>query len=150
MLKIRQGTAEDAPTLSEIAFRSKAHWGYDKQFMEDCRHELTFTEADFPVKYFGIAEDPITLGFYGLEIQTNCTVELIALFVEPQYIGNGYGKALLNHAKIQAKIFGADTMLVQSDPNAVPFYTANGGIEDGEIPSQSIPGRKLPRILFNL
>ena len=31
----------DATLISELAFRSKAHWGYDAQFMAACRDGLT-------------------------------------------------------------------------------------------------------------
>lgn len=33
-LVIRRARADEAGTLSELAFRSKAHWGYDDDFME--------------------------------------------------------------------------------------------------------------------
>ena len=39
----RPATAADAPVLSYIAFRAKAHWGYDAAFMEMCRAALTIT-----------------------------------------------------------------------------------------------------------
>jgi len=150
MLKIRQGIPQDADTLTDLAFRSKAYWGYDKTFMENCRAELTYSADDFPVKYFGVLEDPMILGFYALEIHTKEKIEICALFVEPKYIDKGYGKALMNHAKIQAKVFGAKELFVQSDPNAETFYLAMGGIKDGEKESQSIPGRMLPLLRFRL
>ena len=150
MLKIRQGIPQDAPTLSDLAFRSKAHWGYDKKFMEDCREELTYRASNFPAIYFGVLEDPMILGFYALDIHTNKQFELTALFVEPDYISHGYGKALLNHAKIQAKVFGAKEMIVQSDPFAEKFYQSMGGINIGERESDSIPGRILPLLKFEL
>ena len=150
MIKIRQGKAIDAPALSELAFRSKAHWGYDKNFMDACRDELTYSASDFPAIYFGILEDPMILGFYALDIHTKEKIEMTALFVEPAYIGKGYGKALMNHAKIQAKVFGAKELFVQSDPNAEAFYVAMGGTNDGKKESQSIPGRLLPILKFSL
>lgn len=150
MIKIRQGTPADTPTLTDIAFRAKAHWGYDDKFMEACREELTYGEDDFPATYFGVCEDPIILGFYALQIETKDSVELNALFVEPDYIGKGYGKALMNHAKIQAKVFGATEIIVQSDPFAEDFYLAMGGTRIGEKESDSIPERFLPLLRFEL
>jgi len=150
MIRIRQGLPADASKLSEIAFRSKAHWGYDDNFMESCRGELTYDGSDFPATYFGILEDPITLGFYALDIHTKDKIEMTALFIEPEYIGKGYGKALMNHAKIQAKVFGAKELFVQADPNAEGFYLAMGGVNDGNKESASIPGRYLPVLKFKL
>lgn len=34
---MRDAAATDLALLSEIAFRSKAHWGYETVFMEACR-----------------------------------------------------------------------------------------------------------------
>jgi len=38
---LRPARADEAPALSELALRSKAHWGYDDAFLEACRAELT-------------------------------------------------------------------------------------------------------------
>jgi len=150
MLKIRQGNPDDALALSDLAFRSKARWGYDPQFMESCREQLTYHPSIFPATYFGILEDPMILGFYALDIHTSDQFELTALFVEPDYIGHGYGKTLMNHAKIQAKVFGANEIVVQSDPNAEAFYLAMGWKNIGEKESPCIPGRKLPLLKLDL
>ena len=150
MIKIRQGTPADATALSDLAYRAKAHWGYDNDFMEACRNELTYSESDFPLFYFGVLEDPMILGFYALDIQTKDKIEMTALFVEPKYIGQHYGKALMNHAKIQAKVFGAKELFVQADPNAEAFYLAMGGQRNGQKESESIPGRMLPLIRYTL
>ena len=33
-LSIREARPDEAELLSELAFRSKAHWGYDAEFLE--------------------------------------------------------------------------------------------------------------------
>ncbi|WP_067619878.1 hypothetical protein [Alicyclobacillus acidiphilus] len=40
-LIVRSADPSEAPVLTDIAFRSKAVWGYDDHFMEQCRDELT-------------------------------------------------------------------------------------------------------------
>ena len=40
---IRAARSDEAGLLSEIAFRSKAYWGYSEEFMVSCREELTVT-----------------------------------------------------------------------------------------------------------
>lgn len=144
MLRVRQGKSEDATVLSELAFRSKASWGYSPEFMEACRDELTFNETDFPSYYFAVAEDPQITGFYCLSFLTDSETQLGALFVDPEYIGFGYGRALLNHAKIQARVFGCRSILIVSDPHAVNFFRAQGAVVCGEKTSPSMAGRILP------
>ncbi|HEY6741630.1 MAG TPA: hypothetical protein VI110_04665, partial [Lapillicoccus sp.] len=39
--EIADGRADEAGTLSDLALRSKAHWGYGAAFLEACRDELT-------------------------------------------------------------------------------------------------------------
>ena len=41
-LTIRAPTIDELPDLSDLCFRSKAVWGYDEEFMEACRGELSF------------------------------------------------------------------------------------------------------------
>ncbi|MEX1034035.1 MAG: GNAT family N-acetyltransferase [Cellvibrionaceae bacterium] len=150
MFKIRQGHPEDADLLSDLAFRAKAHWGYDADFMEACRGEMTYHETDFPSYYFAVAENPQVVGFYSLGFLTELETELNALFVDPDQLGKGYGRALLNHAKIQARVFDAKSIIIISDPHAVEFYKANGAQLCGERPSESIPDRMLPLLSLPL
>ena len=150
MLRIRQGRAEDAPLLSDIAYQAKAYWGYDTDQMEAFRPALTYTEAHFPLYFFGVAEDPIVIGFYALDFVTNQRTELNALFVKPEYIKHGYGRALFNHAKIQAKVLGAKELIIESDPNSENFYRAMGAEKFGARESESIAGRFLPLLKIEL
>jgi len=115
--------------------------------MEACREELTVTSDEINSANFQyvVAEYGTKIvGFYAIEHLANSEYELEALFVEPDYIGAGIGRALMNHAKKTAKEMGGRTMLIQGDPNAENFYRASGAALVGERESASIPGRSLP------
>jgi len=113
--------------------------------MEACRAELTVTEAYLARhRAFVVEHDRIPVGFYTLERQCDGVVELGFLFVEPAFIGQGYGRRLIEHAREQARSVGYSTLLIQGDPHAVPFYQAAGGRVIGTTPSASIAGRSLP------
>ena len=58
-------TPDEAPQLGEIAFESKAYWGYSQEFMEECRNELTVDPEDCR-KGFGVLVevDGVVSGFY--------------------------------------------------------------------------------------
>ena len=144
-LTIRPAALPEASTLTELALRSKAYWGYSAEFMAACRDELTYSADDLRRGSFFVAEQAgALLGFYALARHSTAEVELEALFVEPAYIGQGVGRALIEHAKAMAKAWGAEVMIVQGDPNARDFYLAAGGELTGERESASIPGRYLP------
>ena len=146
--RIRPATAGEAGLLSGLALRSKAHWGYDPDFLEACRAELTVPEdyiTNAPV--FVLEEDGRVVGFYGLREQ-GTELELLYLFVEPAAIGGGHGKRLWEHAVETAARLGSQKITIESDPYAEPFYLAMGARRVGEVPSSARPGRVLPLLHF--
>ena len=152
-LRMRPAGGKDAPLLTALALRSKAHWGYTDEFIAACREELTYTKEQLEApKIFGqiCLSHELPVAFYVLE-QTGVDVaELDALFVEPEFIGKGIGKILIEHAKKQAGKLGIVTIVIQGDPNAQPFYTAIGALPCGTRESGSFPGRQLPLFMIKL
>lgn len=145
--RIREAARHESDLLSDLAFRSKAHWGYSDEFMAACRDELTVDAAraeNDDYRCFVATEGGFILGFYLLVPCAGRGAELEALFVEPAHIGKGVGRALIAHALRQARMLGADKLLIQGDPNATGFYLAAGARHMGERESVSIPGRFLP------
>jgi GNAT superfamily N-acetyltransferase len=121
--------------------RSKAYWGYSPQFLEQAAPELTVTEDDITDGNVSVAEVGDRLvGVSVLELAY--PAELVALFVEPDVIGQGVGRALLDHALAHAESAGITSLLIESDPNAEPFYRAQGAQEIGRRTSPTT-GRDL-------
>ena len=151
--QIRAAEGGDAVALSVLAMRSKAHWGYDDEFMSQCRSELTWPpeQIDAPQFDFQVCWlEKAPIAFYALERIDSKVTELEALFVEPQYIGKGIGRMMLQHAKARAASQGASRMVIQGDPNAASFYEKAGALLNGSRESSSIPGRQLPLYELNL
>ena len=126
---IRPARTDDADLLSDLAFRSKAHWGYSDDFMAACRRELTVTaeQIDAPqFSFFVCVSDGSVAGFHALERISSAIAELEALFVAPERIGRGFGTALIEHAIETARRMGASTLVIQGDSNAENFYLAAG------------------------
>ena len=150
---IRSAREEERFVLGDLAFRSKAFWGYSPEFMEACSDELSLSHEAItnPDRRYLVAElEGEIVGYYALERLSAKGYELEALFVEPHRIGQGVGRKLIEHAKGFARREGAQFLLIQSDPNAVDFYLAAGGVRVGERESDSIPGRYLPEIRISL
>jgi GNAT superfamily N-acetyltransferase len=146
---IRRARPEEAGAISELAFRSKGHWGYDTAFLEASREDLTISPqeiASTPV-YVHETGDGIA-GFYTLLPHEDGTAELDDLFVDPAAIGQGVGRRLWEHAVALAREMGARELVFQSDPHAEGFYQAMGAERAGESESTVIPGRKLPLMRF--
>ena len=150
-VKITRAGIEQAGCLSDLAYRSKAYWGYSSDFMIQCKDELTYSADDISTHLFYCLElKRQVAGFYGLKAINEQHVELEALFVEPGLMGNGYGMMLINHAKQIAISHGYKKIMIQSDPHSLGFYQSAGAIEVGSEPSHSIAGRVLPVLELRL
>lgn len=138
---IRRAVVAEAAALTELVRRSKAHWGYSVRFLERAAPELTVSVQDIADGKVSVAElDKRLLGVSVLDLAD--PPELAALFVEPDLIGTGIGRALLSHALEQARDAGVESILIESDPNAEPFYRANGAVAVGQRTSPTT-GRRL-------
>lgn len=150
---IRPALPGEAGLLSELALRSKAHWGYSADFMRACRAELTYSAErieDSEYSFMAVEIAAAIAGFYGLRRLSTAEFELEALFVEPARIGQGVGRALMDHAKAAAAAQGGRSLVIQGDPHAERFYRAAGGVFAGRRESDSVPGRFLPVFTVSL
>ena len=144
MISIRRIDPREANTLTRIALASKAYWGYPRRWMEIWKPELTFSP-----EYFYINEnwtailDEAPIGFYTLE-ERNGNAWLENLWVLPEYIGKGVGKALFLHAVELSRERGYRLLQLEADPNAVGFYERMGMYKIGERHSE-VEGQ--PRVL---
>jgi GNAT superfamily N-acetyltransferase len=146
-MQLRPAEPAEAGPLSELAMASKAYWGYDREFLDACRAELTLSPDDVDPARVTVAEfDGRVLGF-AVVAGGPPEVELAMLFVDPGHIGNGVGRALWTAAVDTAAALGAETVTIVSDPQAEPFYLAMGATRIGEVESGSIPDRKLPLLV---
>ncbi len=146
-LKIREAFPQEANLLSRLALRSKAHWGYSQDFLDACRSELTVDVSRLGTddyQCFAALYGDSIVGFYVLESVAADSYELDALFVEPEYIGGGVGRSLIQHAVGRLSEQGAKRLIIQRDPHATEFYVAAGARQVGTRASASIPGRELP------
>lgn len=153
---IRPALPAEAEHLSALAFRSKAHWGYDAAFMDACVTALTI-EAEriaAPGEHYVVAEDDagVVLGFAALRLDAANPdeAELTNLFVEPRAIGQGCGWRLWQHTMTLARSLGVRQVRIESDPFAERFYLRQGAVRIGETPSDAIPGRVIPLLRFDL
>ena len=144
---IRLARIEEASALSELCVRSKATWGYDEAFMALARAVLQVSREQIAAGdvWVATAADGEVAGMVSLgpSEQPN-TLDLDKLFVEPQRIRTGVGRALIAHAIDEARRRGATRLTILSDPYAAGFYERNGARRLGEAPSDAIPGRFVP------
>jgi len=138
---IRPARAGEEAELSELAIRSKGHWGHDAAFLERSRSALTLHPGDLERLIVRVAErDGVPVGVSAVD---PAAAELELLFVDPPAIGTGVGGALLRDALAQAHAAGLATLTIESAPDAEPFYLAAGAERIGTRVSTAT-GRELP------
>ena len=149
-LTIRIPEIEELPVLSTLCFKSKASWGYDNEFMEACRGELTLEACDLRSTSVAVAEqDGRLVGVAQIKV-VGSEADLLKLFVEPTVLLSGIGRALFAWATELANSQGATRLSIEADPDAAPFYRRMGAQNVGVVPSGSIPGRMLPKLVKDL
>ena len=150
-ITLRPAKPSECGELTALCLRSKAWHGYDAAFMAACETELAVTPKRLARGGHAAAVDETgqVAGFTQvLGAAAECWLE--SLFVDPPWIGKGVGKLLFEAARREALRLGAEDLVIESDPDAVAFYTAMGAIPAGTAPSGSISGRSLPRLVLPL
>jgi GNAT superfamily N-acetyltransferase len=140
-LSIRAARPGEEGALTDLAVRSKGHWGHDAAFLARARTALTVRPEHLDRWIVRVAErDGRAVGVAAVDPGA---AELELLFVEPAAIGTGVGRALLRDALEHARAAGLGALTIESDPDAEPFYLAHGAQPIGTRVS-SATGRELP------
>jgi GNAT superfamily N-acetyltransferase len=141
-ITILRAEPRDAEALSRVTIASKAHWGYPTDWLEKWAGDLRITSdyiQEHMVYKATIAERGV--GYYSL-ISWDNSAWLDNLFIHPDFIGKGVGRALFEHALAQCRTLGKTQMQWESDPNASAFYDHMGARRIGEKSADY--GRTLP------
>ena len=143
-MKIERATRNDAEDLTELTIRSKSYWNYGKEQIEKWKNELTITEKYIDQnKIYKLVEDNSLVGFYAYKPENETDIKLNFLFVEPRFIGKGYGKTLITDFLKRIENSEFKRVILDADPHAEKFYSRFGFRVIGKLKS-SIKDRFLP------
>jgi N-acetylglutamate synthase-like GNAT family acetyltransferase len=150
-IKIRRATPDEADTLTSIAHAAKRHWGYPEKWIEHWRNDLTLS-SDFIANnevYVAVIEDRIA--GCGALVLSDSLAELEHMWIDPQQMGTGIGRALFEHVTQRARQLGLNELELSADPNAEGFYERMGAERIGDVRSE-IDGqpRVLPRMRIDV
>jgi GNAT superfamily N-acetyltransferase len=150
VIRIRPARAEEAAALSALCMRSKAHWGYDADFLRRCEAELTITPERIARGRVLLAESESgeLLGMAAAEPLANGTFDLALLFIEPKAIRRRVGEQLFAAIAAHVAHEGGRHLRIEADPFAAGFYERLGARHIGDVPSTTLAGRMLPLFEF--
>ena len=152
-MHIRRALENEAEVLSALAFKSKAHWPYSASQLDAWRDALAVSAAEISSRPTCVAEvEARPAGFFMLLPASSDCWQLEHFWVAPASMGRGVGRALLAHALGMAADAGAQTLAIDADPNAEPFYLACGALRVGTVaaPIEGAPSRKRPQLLLSI
>lgn len=148
-IQLRPAVPRDAAALTRLAFAAKASWGYPAEWLELWRPDLTFTQDTIRSNLVVVADhDQVQVGVSGLTIEDS-DAELVALWVHPNWMGQGIGRCLFQQAMNTIINQGLQSVRIVSDPNAAPFYFRMGAVQTGWCESTPA-GRMLPVFEMNV
>ena len=132
--------------LTNIAIAAKRFWNYPEPWIEKWRQDLTIQQKDFlRWQIYKCTSSNSIVGFCALAVHP-AFLEVEHLWIIPKYIGQGFGRRLLERS-IEASLHeNIQEIKVIADPNAVGFYEKLGFTLADFVPSTPA-GRELPLML---
>ena len=136
--------------INNLMRKSKAHWGYDddfmKKFMSLFQVTANYLETSITKLLYNQQQQrnhsESIIGFYSFSLDINNGLELDNFFVSPDSIGKGFGKCLWGYAVEECKPLGKKEFVLWSDPYAEMFYEKMGCVKIGIKPSPMMPNRR--------
>jgi predicted N-acetyltransferase YhbS len=152
MISIRHASPEDAELLTQITIASKRHWNYPEKWMQLWIPVLTISPTYISANEVWTAViDNKFVAYYSLKKDAE-GLWLDNLWVLPEYIGQGIGRQLFQHALEKSHLYGVSLLKIESDPNAQTFYEKMGAQKIGENHHPEMDGQQriLPVMQINI
>jgi ribosomal protein S18 acetylase RimI-like enzyme len=144
-MTIEKAISDDDLILTEITKKSKAYWKYSEEQIKKWTNTLTISK-DYITQnetYKLILDNRKIAGYYSFIKKENQIIKLDNMFIAPEYIGNGYGKILMNDFIERIKQTKFEKIILDAEPNAKMFYHKFGFTVIGQFES-SIKDRFIP------
>lgn len=147
-MEVLKASKEDHTALTVLTKLSKNHWDYGAEQIELWAEDLTVSENYIEGnEVFKLCIDDKIIGYYAycFEAEGEQTIILDNLFINPEYIGKGFGKFLMEDFFKRIDKENWESIVLHSDPNAENFYHKLGFEVIGQKET-SILGRYLPKM----
>ena len=138
---IRSGRLDEGARLKEIAIAAKAVWGYERERVLEWADRGDFSPERLSDLVVFVAETRSSSVAWSSLILRHDVGWLEDLWVLPDCMGKGVGRALFEHTAAHARELGASRLEWEAEPNALGFYEKMGAQHIRETVSDW--GRKL-------
>lgn len=133
---IQQAKPEQAGILTTITLAAKRHWNYPESWIQVWLPSLTIT-SDYILanETWTAVVDEECVAYYSLK-HDDGYLWLDNLWVLPEFIGQGIGRQLFQHALERSRAQGVYNIKIEADPSAQNFYERMGARKTGEHHTQ--------------
>lgn len=160
---IRLATTDDAKYCADIHTRS---WSFtysnivSREIIDEhnARWDMIWNKmlSNNNESHYVIKLDNIIIGFITIAVCRDedlkkCFYEIIALYLDPEYIGMGYGKSAMDWIKKEIKNRGYDKIalwVLEENKRARIFYEKSGFVADGKYKSSGLADAKEVRYIY--
>ena len=150
-IEIRRAKPEEADTLTEIAHAAKRHWKYPESWIEQWRTDLTISGEFIGTQEVFVATINGAVAGCCALVVTNSLAEIEHMWIRPEQMGSGVGRALFEYVSARALERGANVIELSADPYAEGFYARMGARRIGEVVADMDgQSRVLPRMRIEL
>nr|WP_322625850.1 GNAT family N-acetyltransferase [uncultured Flavobacterium sp.] len=126
-MKIEPATLSDHKILSDITKKSKAYWKYTEDQLHGWLDSLTITDDYIANNFvYKLCDNQAVIGYYSYKIKEATIILLDNFFILPEYIGQGFGKTMMEDFLERIDSSHITKIELESDPNAELFYIKFG------------------------
>lgn len=150
-MQIVRAASQHANDLTQISISAKRHWEYPEAWIQLWLPSMRITAAYIEEHETWIMmQETQPLAYYSFN-ENEEGFWLDNLWVLPEYMGQGIGKSLFEHALERCRAMGISTLKIEADPNAQSFYERMGAHKvGGHITEIQGEPRVLPVMEINL
>lgn len=167
-VRIREATPQDAEAIAGIhvrawqtAYRGQLSDDYLDQLRVDERLDMHRAALEAPPAEYRmwVAEDsghPVGFAVTGKSQDADAedrTAELYAIYLEPEQLGTGVGRALFEHAVDDLRERGyrtATLWVLETNARARRFYEIAGWVHDGRVTSENVDCEMRPTMRYRV
>ena len=143
-MHLRTAISPDLDTLRDVYRRSSLSNASDRDALLAHPDALEFAgDAIDDGRTFVAVDAGRVVGFATLGLAADTSVELEDLFVDPEMMRQGVGRALVAEAAARARSAGIVRIDVTANPDARAFYEAVGFVENGEAETRFGPAPRM-------
>ncbi len=143
-VSIRLARSAERHALEELQRRASLHGGRYREQLLSHPEVIQIPAPHLEQGLVRVAEQGTrVVGFAALLAAVDGACELDGIFVEPELMGSGVGRALVDDAVAVARARGAARIDVVANPEAVGFYRRLGFTDEGEVATRFGSARRM-------